>query len=65
MKHYTRKRCPKCNGSGQTDCPHCNGTGYDFGDGGQCEYCYGEGTAECDYCNGTGEIEELDYEDDN
>ncbi len=64
MKHVYRKRCPRCNGSGEMDCCSCHGTGYNLY-GGQCGNCGGTGRETCDVCGGSGEIEEEADEENN
>lgn len=56
MQVYVRKRCNRCNGSGEVDCEACGGSGYNWS-GGQCGYCGGTGLATCPECNGDGYIE--------
>jgi hypothetical protein len=62
IKHYWRKRCPKCMGHGEIDCPVCGGSGYSWY-GGQCHHCYGEGLVTCPECNGDGYIDVPDDDD--
>ena len=62
MTMYIRKRCDRCNGSGEVDCKACGGSGYSWS-GGQCGYCGGLGLETCPDCNGDGYIEEESDED--
>ena len=62
MKMYVRKRCNKCNGSGDVDCKACGGSGYSWS-GGQCGNCGGTGLQTCPKCNGDGYIEVEEEED--
>lgn len=62
MATYIRKRCGRCNGSGEVDCKACGGSGYSWS-GGQCGYCGGLGWETCPECGGDGYIEEESEED--